>query len=568
MLRNFRFHTNRATDRAIHCATDREITDQETTDQETTAVKGSVQDQAIALAQQANQALAAADWSIALAGYRAALRLDPAIPGIYINLAAALKGLGKMAAARQACAQALRLDPHSAIGVRNWLALLDWADRTQAIQACHHLLDQIPESAALYVAAAHRLNNQDQFPELMDWVRSRPLPDTWRNLPSFDRAAIGYWQGLKHYFDGDLATAEIWLQQAIADEVTYQPPHIQLSLILAEQRRLTEALAVLDAACARWPDHGTLRHNRALCLLTLGRWAEGFLENEWQWRSGQMTKQDLPGQEWDGTPIPDRTILIWADQGFGDSLQWARYLQWVADRCQTVILLCPKALVRVMRSAPGAGYVTDGVCETLHFNTHLPLSSLPRLTQTTVDRVPAPIPYLFPTATEPLPLPKPVSKPDQRRVGIVWASGFRSGDRLEAVHRQKSSSLPELAAALNLPGVQLYSLQVDRSDADVAHLAQFGIIDLAPQIKDFADTAAYLAQLDLLITVDTAICHLAGAMGKPVWTLLCFAADWRWLLDRPDTPWYPTMRLFRQTEPGDWSEPLQQVRLALLAGQF
>ncbi|TAD73619.1 MAG: hypothetical protein EA001_16440 [Oscillatoriales cyanobacterium] len=528
----------------------------------------SLRDPAIALARSANQALAAEQWAIAAQGYRSALRLDPTIPGIYINLAAALNGLGNAPAARRACEQAIALDPLQSAGPRNWLRLLDGADRPATIAACHSLLDRYPTCAPLYCLVGQRLHNRDDFPELMDWVRSRPLPETWRTLPPSDRAEIGYWHGLKHYFDRELDRADQWLRQAIADDPDYQPPHIQLSIVLAEQRRLTDALATLDLACDRWPDHGTLRHNRALCLLTLGRWAEGFAENEWQWKSGQMTKKDLPGQEWDGTLIPGRTVLIWADQGFGDSLQWARYLAWVTERCDRVIFMCQKALVSVMQLAPGVAYVTDGAGDTLNFNTHVPLSSLPRLAQTTVDRVPAPIPYLFVPGDRAIAPDHPAltrTSGQRLRVGIVWASGFRAGDRLEEVHRQKSADLTEFAAALNLPQVQLYSLQVDRSEADAARLAELGIIDLAPQIRDFADTAAWLDRLDLLITVDTAICHLAGAMGKPVWTLLYFAADWRWLLDRPDTPWYPTMRLFRQTQAGDWSAPLAQVRSNLIA---
>ncbi len=164
----------------------------------------SLRDQAIALARSANQALAAEQWAIAVKGYRSALRLDPTIPGVYINLAAALQSLGNNQAARRACEQAIALDPLRPEGPRNWLRLLDWADRPAAIAACQDLFDQHPTCAHLYVAVGHGLNNRDDFPALMDWVRSRPLPETWRELPPSDRAAIGYWHGLKHYFDREL----------------------------------------------------------------------------------------------------------------------------------------------------------------------------------------------------------------------------------------------------------------------------------------------------------------------------------------------------------------------------
>jgi ADP-heptose:LPS heptosyltransferase len=394
------------------------------------------------------------------------------------------------------------------------------------------------------------------------WLHQNP-PRTLGGLSPAEQAVIAFWQGMSCDRPDyqDWAAAQDHLRRAIALDPSLGNAAARLSYILANQGQFTEALAVTEQALSYLPEDGGLRMNRALCLLTLGRWREAWPDYEWRGRSGQGALTDVAGPQWDGRPLPGQTLLVLAEQGYGDTLQFGRYLAWAKQRCDRVVMWCGQPpLRRLLPLLPGLDQVYEGDNVAIQYHAHVHLLSLPGLADTTVDNVPAPIPYLRSLAPAP---PLPDRQPDRLAVGIVWSSGYRSASLLAAVHRQKSADLTELAIALNLPQVQLYSLQVDRSEADAARLAELGIIDLAPQIHDFADTAAWLDQLDLLITVDTAICHLAGAMGKPVWTLLYFAADWRWLLDREDTPWYPTMRLFRQTTAGDWSGPLARVRSAL-----
>jgi len=504
----------------------------------------------------------AEQWSTARHHYRQGIQQDPHWAGLYVNLCATYRAAQATQPAERALDLALHLDPQ--LGIAHYYAgllALDRGDRETALRSLQTALAQDPELPETYLTFGQVWIDQAGLSSWLTWLRQNPPPTAIQRLAPKQRAIIAFWQGMA-WDDNDSgisepAKAEQSLRYAITCDPELGNAAARLGKLLANQNRFEEALHITEQSLKYQPEDPFLRLNHALCLLSLGRWDEGWQAYEWRRYSDQNPWVQAAGPEWDGQPLKG-TLLVLTEQGLGDTLQFSRYLAWARQRCDRVVLWCPRSLVRLMETVAGVDQVFAGDDCRIPYRAHVSLLSLPRLARTTVEQIPAPIPYLRPIAplANQCPLPRQTSQ--ALAVGIVWQSGPHMKDAA-----RKCMALDPLAIALQCPGVQLYSFQVDRSEAEAERLAAQGIVDLAPQIKDFADTAADLAQIDLLVTVDTAICHLAGAMGKPVWTLLPYAADWRWLRDRPDTPWYPTMRLFRQSRPGSWAEPLDRVRSAL-----
>ncbi|NJK59816.1 MAG: glycosyltransferase [Oscillatoriales cyanobacterium SM2_1_8] len=306
-----------------------------------------------------------------------------------------------------------------------------------------------------------------------------------------------------------------------------------------ELNELKAAQSCLETALALDPDTPEAAGNLAIALLKQGKYREGWPPYEGRWRSSQMRWPDWATPIWQGEPVSH--LLVWAEQGYGDTLQFVRFLPLVRDRVQTLTLLAPAPLHPVL-SGLGASLTTEPVpCDAT-----LPLLSLPGLLEIPLGNLPQP-PYLKAT---PIPLPHN----GLRRIGLVWAS---KRDHPTADRR----SLPLSRLAPLLSNGQWVSLQKEVSPAERQQLTDWGVQQ--PELADFGATAAWVAALDLVITVDTAVAHLAGALGKPVWILLPWAADWRWLTNRDDSPWYPSARLFRQEEPGRWEPVIAQVQEAL-----
>jgi len=319
--------------------------------------------------------------------------------------------------------------------------------------------------------------------------------------------------------------------------------------------RLNEAMRSFDAALASDPNHHECRVSRAVTLLQRGDFERGWREYEARWEVKRaFTKREYPQPPWDGQDLGGRTILLYGEQGFGDAIQFARYAPLLASQGARVVLECRPELTTLFESLSGVAQVVSTGDPLPHFDTHRPLMSLPMVCGTRLETIPCETPYLHAE-------PQRVRQWEQKRsgdglrVGLAWAGA--AGNLND---RERSMALVRFAPLAQVPGVRFYSLQKGPAAVEAAAPpAGMHLTDISADLREFADTAAAIENLDLVICVDTAVGHLAGALGKPVWVPLAFSPDWRWMLDRSDTPWYSTMRLFRQQRPGDWQTVMQRV---------
>jgi tetratricopeptide (TPR) repeat protein len=320
--------------------------------------------------------------------------------------------------------------------------------------------------------------------------------------------------------------------------------HTDLGNVYRELGRHRDAIDSFSRAIACDPQLPEAHFARGLELLLCGEYAEGWQDYEWRWRVKALNTPMRPFAQplWNGERLKG-TILLHAEQGFGDTLLAVRYAPLVAARCDRVVLDCPPQLRRLL------GATEEPLPP---FDAHLPLMSLPRVFGTTLESVPWTGPYIRPPTTTLISSPGP-------NIGLVWAGEPKQGD-----DRKRSVTLEMLAPLGETPGATFYSLQKGAGAAQAASPPQgMRFVDLGSRIGDFADTAAFIAQLDLVVTVDTSVANLAGAMGVPTWVLLSTVPDWRYRLEGDATPWYPTMRLFRQASDGDWPDVIARVAQAL-----
>ena len=355
----------------------------------------------------------------------------------------------------------------------------------------------------------------------------------------------------KGQFDKALACYE----KVVLLQPSFVHAYMNLGLILRIRGRHEEALSCYQKAIQLNPDDAAAHWNLSNVLLLLGKYAEGWSEFEWFRKTEDCIKRqrNFTQPVWNGSDIQNRTILLHAEEGFGDTLQFIRYASLVADRGANVIIECQKELVSLVKNIEGIKDVVPDGGPLSAFDIHCPLMSLPGIFHTTLEDIPARMPYL--TAD-----PSSVEKWGRRlqhdgsplKIGLIWSGG--------GLPLKKSASLDMFSPLGKLKDVTFYSLQKG-PPAEQAKNSPEGMIfvDYTDELHDFSDTAAFIENLDLVISVDTAVAHLSGALGKPVWTLLPFVPDWRWLLDREDSPWYPSMKLFRQPSLEDWKSVIDKV---------
>lgn len=354
----------------------------------------------------------------------------------------------------------------------------------------------------------------------------------------------------------DLVLAERHIRRAIALQPTLAEAHVSLGHILIQAGRAAEAVAACDAAIALRPDLPAAHWNQGVALLLDGDWTAGWDKYEWRKRHYPGSFTSLPGPHWDGhAPLAGRTILVVAEQGFGDTIQFARYLPLLARRGATVVVECAASLTGLMASQRGV----SAACARGRrppYDYWADQMSLPRLFGTRPDNVPYSSGYI--TADPAAAARWEEALPTGLRAGLVWAGNSRHSN-----DRRRSMPAASLAPIIAAGRDAVVSLQAGPRARDLPQL--YGLQDYSSRLTDWRETAAAISVLDLVITVDTAVAHLAGALGIPAWVMLPHAPDWRWMLDRADTPWYRSMRLFRQPTPGDWASVVDRVAAELAA---
>jgi Flp pilus assembly protein TadD len=348
------------------------------------------------------------------------------------------------------------------------------------------------------------------------------------------------------------------LSAAIAHEPSYAEAHANLGHVHQNLHDAALAITAYQRSLAQRDDPEVRLALASTCLLA-GNLERGWPLYESRWEaSGRQMNRGFSQPLWDGSDLAGRTILLHAEQGLGDTIQFIRYVPMVRQRSGRAIVLCPPELQRLLTGQLGIEQVVTDLNALPPFDVHCPILSLPRVFGTMLKSIPAQVPYLEPDQQLVGPWRQRLNALSPGlKAGLVWA-----GSRAHRRDRHRSIAPAKLARLAHAPGVRFISLQ--KGDA-AATPPDMPLVDWTGELHDLADTAALVSNLDLMISADTAVAHLAGALARPVWLLLPFSPDWRWMWDRPDSPWYPTMRLFRQTTPGDWEGVIGRVLGALQA---
>jgi tetratricopeptide (TPR) repeat protein len=557
--------------------------------------------------------------------YRAALRINPIYPEAHHNLGLALLGLGRLDEAASSERQALALRPalveaHNCLGLvlrrqgklldalgcfRTAIAhrpayaeahfnlgltftdLHDLAEAARGFQQACQCRPDWPEAHFQLSNALARLGRKEQA--IAGYRRALALRpgygDAYNNLAvlltelgKLDEAVSCFAQGLMHCPGSaelhnnlgaalakedkfDEATA--CYRQALAHRPDYAEAHSNLGGALVGLGKHHEALASYERALELDPNQAASHVSLGETRLAVGDFEHGWPEMEWRWQAAHMPRPSFSQPAWDGSPLNGRTILVYAEQGFGDTFQFVRYLPLVKERGGIVVFQCQKHLLRILSGCPGIDRLLPAGAELPPFDVHAALLSLPGIFKTTLSTVPYRVPYLSADPALVEAWRGPLSGIREFKVGIAWqGSATYEGDRLRSV------PLAAFEPLARVEGVRLVSLQKGEGVQQLAELqGRFPVTDLGDRLDvaagPFMDTAAVMMNLDLVISSDTAVPHLAGALGVPVWVALAFAADWRWLVDRDDVPWYPSMRLFRQRRLGDWQELFARFAEAL-----
>jgi tetratricopeptide (TPR) repeat protein len=358
--------------------------------------------------------------------------------------------------------------------------------------------------------------------------------------------------------------------RAIAIKSDYAQAYSNRGNTLRALNRVDAAIESCNQALALDPQHAAAHQNRGIALLLAGDFANGWIDYEWRWRNpnSPLAKdaRTFPQPRWQGRePLAGKTILIYSEQGLGDTLQFCRYVPMVVERGARVILEVQKPLERLLAGLAGVAELVPRGAAPPDFDCHCALLSLPLAFGTTASSIPRCVPYLSSEVDKTLYWRDRLRENRKFKVGLVWSGGFRPEQPEPwSVNNRRNIPLAKLAP-LKHPKIEFYSLQKGQPAESEPAALMAGhwdgprLIDFTHELQDFSDTAALMANLDLLISVDTSTAHLAGALGKPVWILSRFDGCWRWLLDRTDTPWYPTARLYRQDRPGDWDGVVRRL---------
>jgi tetratricopeptide (TPR) repeat protein len=453
----------------------------------------------------------------AVVHYEQALAIKPDYVEAHSNLGIALKALGQLDVAIKHYRQALAIKPdhvetHSNLGV----ALSDLGQLEAAVKHYEQALAIKPDFLEAYSNLGITLNN----------------------LGKYDAAVTQF-------------------EKALMIDPDYAEAHYNLGNTFSDLKQLDEAIKHFKKAISINPQYAEAKWNLSLAQLITGQFREGWENYESRWKIKDSIQERQYSQPlWDGSLLVHKTLFLYPEQGIGDIIIFIRYVKVLSTKTTKIIVECPKSLHRLFSTIREINVLVTKEDPLPYFDFFAPLLSLPKILNTSLKNIPIYIPYLFANNHIVSPI---INDSKILKIGLVWA-----GNPAQKDDKKRSIDFSCFSAVTQIPNTKFYSLQVGERRGD---LSQYNfsnnIIDLSQSINDYADTAAIIKQLDLIITVCTSVAHLAGAMGKPVWVLLSSSAYWLWLLERNDSPWYPTMRLFRQQQRDNWNTVFDEVHQAL-----
>ena len=517
----------------------------------------------------------------AAAYFRQALEIEPREAQGYFQLANVLLQQKEWAEAERAFRRCLELQPGHVEALVNLGFVLSELNRHGEAEACcRQALAVKPEVAEIHHNLGNALREQGKLEEAVARYQ-----EALRLRPDYAKAEVNL--GVALIAQGKSGEAIERLRRGVELDPDFAEAYNSLGAAVSVERRFAEALEHYDHAIRLKPDYPDAHWNRALVWLLTGDFERGWPAYEWRWRCTRTGPAPAYGEpRWDGSPLAGRTLLLHAEQGLGDTLHFVRYAALVQGRGGRVVLQCQPPLKRILASCPGIDRLIAQGEPLPRFDVWAPLMSLPAVFGTNLETIPAAVPYLAADAALVERWRGELAPLRGFRIGIAWQGSAR-----HPWDRHRSAALADFAPLARLPDVRLISLQKGTPADETSHFNRW----LGQSISDapagserscggdkaarrqsdapltllgsavdeasgpFMDTAAIMANLDLVIAVDTAVGHLAGALGVPTWLALNFSPDWRWLLDREDSPWYPTMRLFRQSRLGDWSSVFQRM---------
>ncbi|MGO9995452.1 MAG: tetratricopeptide repeat protein [Steroidobacteraceae bacterium] len=505
----------------------------------------------------------------ALTSYNQAVAIRPNYVEAYYNRGLVLQELKQPESALKSYDQAIAIKPDYAEAYANRGIALKELRQYEAALASHN------QAIALKADCVEAYSNRG--------VVLGDLGKFEAALASYDRAIAIKPEYAQAYTNRGIALKELEQfeaalashNQAIAIEPDCAEAYANRGVLHYELQQLDEALDSYNRAIAINADFVQAYENRAHALLLDGKLESGWTDNEWRWKnengSRYLHARNFPQPLWLGEEsLAGKTILLHGEQGLGDRIQFSRYAKLVSNLGATVILEVEAQLRGLLESLEGVAHVVERGDALPDFDYQCPLLSLPLAFKTTLSTIPADVPYLKSSPDKVLYWREKLGDKRNLRVGLVWSGGFRPNQpELSSVNRRRNIPLSKLAS-LRHPDIEFYSLQKGQpAELELTELMASNwdgprLIDFTGQLHDFSDTAALIEQLDLVISVDTSTAHLAGALGKPVWILNRFDGCWRWLLDRTDSPWYPTATLYRQQITGDWDGVVERVRVDLM----
>lgn len=518
--------------------------------------------------------------------FRVALRLDPSPASRWNNLAVAYRDQGNLPAAEAALREAVQRAPQSCELRSALITLLNEQKKAEAIAEARRATADFPDVAAAWTTLGLLLAGANKFADAVEpFEKAAALSPQAAEVQSNLAAVYGK---LKRWVDSEAAArkaveidpqhATAWgnLGNCLRDQGRYDEAAAALTkclalrptdaeaagnfaLTFAAVGRHADALAWYDQSLALRPDNGEVRFNRALTYLTLGDYARGWPDYEYRWHTDAMRgkRRTFPTPEWDGVAeLAGKTVLLVPEQGLGDFIQFVRFAKPLADRGANVVVQSPPELAALTATVPGVSRVVSADRAELTVHTHAHLLSLPHLLKVNAEGIHGE-PYMTPPADTVAKWQGRLKTVPGFKVGIAWQGNPKhTGDRWRSV------PLAKFAPLAAIPGVTLCGVQKGHGREQMADVP-FPLLDFGEELADFTDTAGLLANLDLLITIDSAVAHLAGAIGAKVWTLLAANSDWRWMTGRTDSPWYSSMRLFRQPKVQDWDAVFRDVERAL-----